>query len=60
MFKNNFTDFGFTRVQNAEKSGLVQNVFTRVASKYDLMNDILSLGLHRIWKQQLKFVRLVI
>jgi demethylmenaquinone methyltransferase / 2-methoxy-6-polyprenyl-1,4-benzoquinol methylase len=35
------------------KKGLVQNVFNRVYSKYDLMNDFMSLGIHRIWKKNL-------
>ena len=49
--KNKFTDFGFTRVKDSEKSGLVRNVFTSVASRYDVMNDIMSIGVHRLWKE---------
>jgi len=49
--KNRFTDFGFNRVKDSEKSGLVRNVFTSVASRYDLMNDIMSGGVHRLWKE---------
>ena len=45
------THFGFETVPEAEKAGKVQNVFTSVASKYDIMNDIMSLGIHRIWKE---------
>ena len=43
-------DFGFRRVPRAEKSGLVRDVFDRVASRYDLMNDLMSGGVHRLWK----------
>ena len=43
-------DFGFRRVSQAEKSALVRGVFERVASRYDLMNDLMSLGAHRAWK----------
>ena len=45
------TDFGFRRVPRAEKAGMVRAVFESVAPKYDLMNDIMSLGLHRVWKR---------
>lgn len=45
--------FGFQPVEPEEKTTLVQDVFNRVASKYDLMNDLMSLGLHRYWKDQL-------
>ena len=45
------THFGFETVLEAEKAGKVQNVFTSVASKYDIMNDIMSVGIHRIWKE---------
>jgi demethylmenaquinone methyltransferase / 2-methoxy-6-polyprenyl-1,4-benzoquinol methylase len=44
------THFGFQTVEEGEKAGLVHGVFTRVASKYDIMNDLMSLGIHRIWK----------
>ena len=43
-------DFGFRRVRRIEKAGLVREVFDSVASRYDVMNDLMSLGLHRIWK----------
>ena len=46
------TDFGFKKVAWDEKENLVLNVFSSVASKYDLMNDLMSLGIHRIWKKQ--------
>ena len=44
------THFGFTTVPVAEKASLVRGVFDRVAPRYDLMNDLMSLGIHRIWK----------
>jgi len=46
-------DFGFTRVPRAEKGELVRAVFDSVAPRYDVMNDLMSLGLHRIWKRVL-------
>lgn len=46
-------DFGFSQIARDEKSGRVADVFTSVADKYDLMNDALSLGVHRIWKSLL-------
>src|SRR5262249_7256193 len=42
--------FGFAEVPRAEKAARVRDVFARVASRYDLMNDAMSLGLHRLWK----------
>lgn len=45
--------FGFREVPEEEKERLVGNVFTSVASNYDLMNDIMSGGLHRLWKDRL-------
>ncbi|ARE40384.1 Ubiquinone/menaquinone biosynthesis methyltransferase UbiE [Rhodovulum sp. P5] len=44
------THFGFQTVSESEKAGMVHGVFTRVASRYDLMNDLMSAGIHRIWK----------
>ncbi|WP_423063177.1 bifunctional demethylmenaquinone methyltransferase/2-methoxy-6-polyprenyl-1,4-benzoquinol methylase UbiE [Candidiatus Paracoxiella cheracis] len=46
-----FTDFGYQRVPLQEKTQKVASVFTSVANKYDLMNDFMSLGIHRAWKQ---------
>ena len=45
-----FTHFGERTVRLDEKQRLVDDVFHRVADRYDLMNDLMSLGLHRIWK----------
>jgi demethylmenaquinone methyltransferase/2-methoxy-6-polyprenyl-1,4-benzoquinol methylase len=44
------THFGYAEVPEAEKAGRVQGVFRSVASKYDVMNDAMSLGIHRVWK----------
>ena len=44
------TDFGFRIVDEDEKAGLVRDVFSRVAPQYDFMNDAMSLGIHRSWK----------
>lgn len=50
---NNKTHFGYREVPTNEKVGLVKNVFDSVANKYDLMNDFMSFGMHRLWKQSL-------
>ena len=47
------TDFGFRRVPEADKEPLVRAVFESVAPRYDLMNDLMSGGLHRLWKATL-------
>ncbi len=44
------THFGFETVREDEKAGRVQGVFSSVANKYDIMNDVMSGGIHRIWK----------
>jgi demethylmenaquinone methyltransferase / 2-methoxy-6-polyprenyl-1,4-benzoquinol methylase len=44
------THFGFRDVAEDDKAGLVHGVFSRVASKYDVMNDLMSGGVHRLWK----------
>jgi demethylmenaquinone methyltransferase/2-methoxy-6-polyprenyl-1,4-benzoquinol methylase len=44
------THFGFEQVAEGEKAQRVAQVFSSVASRYDLMNDLMSLGLHRLWK----------
>jgi len=46
-------DFGFRRVPVSEKQGLVHSVFARVARSYDVMNDAMSMGVHRLWKHHL-------
>ncbi|HXF67521.1 MAG TPA: bifunctional demethylmenaquinone methyltransferase/2-methoxy-6-polyprenyl-1,4-benzoquinol methylase UbiE [Burkholderiales bacterium] len=45
------TDFGFRKVPEAEKARRVAGLFESVASRYDLMNDLMSFGLHRLWKR---------
>ena len=47
------TDFGFERVPPEEKPRLVRRVFESVASRYDLMNDLMSGGIHRLWKSEM-------
>ncbi|MFP6742783.1 MAG: bifunctional demethylmenaquinone methyltransferase/2-methoxy-6-polyprenyl-1,4-benzoquinol methylase UbiE [Alphaproteobacteria bacterium] len=47
------TDFGFQRVAMADKAGMVAEVFASVAPKYDLMNDLMSMGIHRLWKAEM-------
>ena len=49
--KPGMTHFGYQSVPDDEKSSLVRDVFDSVAPKYDLMNDLMSLGVHRIWKR---------
>src|SRR5512141_3037167 len=45
--------FGFRQVAADARQGLVNDVFARVAGRYDLMNDLMSGGLHRLWKDDL-------
>ena len=45
------TDFGYKNVPVDEKAGLVRGVFDSVASRYDVMNDLMSAGMHRLWKR---------
>ena len=45
------THFGFRDVPVGDKQKLVGEVFSSVASKYDLMNDAMSMGIHRVWKR---------
>lgn len=49
--EDNTTDFGFNRVNRGDKAGMVRGVFDSVAGRYDLMNDLMSGGIHRIWKR---------
>lgn len=44
------TSYGFRDVPEGEKQGLVNEVFHKVAKRYDIMNDVMSAGLHRVWK----------
>jgi demethylmenaquinone methyltransferase/2-methoxy-6-polyprenyl-1,4-benzoquinol methylase len=44
-------DFGYKQVAKTEKQNLVANVFNSVAQKYDVMNDLMSFGIHRLWKR---------
>ena len=44
-------DFGYKKVNPNEKPDLVKGVFDSVANKYDLMNDLMSVGIHRLWKK---------
>lgn len=46
----NTTHFGAETVRESEKAGRVQGVFSSVANKYDIMNDVMSVGIHRLWK----------
>ncbi|CAM4051260.1 bifunctional demethylmenaquinone methyltransferase/2-methoxy-6-polyprenyl-1,4-benzoquinol methylase UbiE [Psychrobacter arenosus] len=45
------THFGYKKVKKAEKQARVADVFTSVAKKYDIMNDLMSFGIHRLWKR---------
>ncbi len=47
---NRQTHFGFQTVDEDQKAGMVHQVFSSVASKYDVMNDLMSVGIHRVWK----------
>ncbi len=47
------THFGFKRVDREQKAGLVKEIFSNVAGRYDLMNDLMSAGVHRIWKNKM-------
>lgn len=48
---DNTTHFGYRNVRTEEKQGMVADVFHSVAAKYDVMNDLMSLGIHRLWKR---------
>ncbi|MDF1728574.1 MAG: bifunctional demethylmenaquinone methyltransferase/2-methoxy-6-polyprenyl-1,4-benzoquinol methylase UbiE [Sulfitobacter sp.] len=45
------THFGARQIPEEEKAGMVRSLFTGVANKYDVMNDVMSMGIHRIWKE---------
>lgn len=51
--KKTTVDFGFEDIEASEKTARVRNVFSSVASRYDLMNDAMSFGMHRLWKREL-------
>jgi demethylmenaquinone methyltransferase / 2-methoxy-6-polyprenyl-1,4-benzoquinol methylase len=51
MNSNKTTDFGFQKVPEGEKAAKVAGVFSAVANRYDIMNDLMSAGLHRLWKR---------
>ena len=46
------TFFGKQKIDQNKKTNLVQDIFTDVSSKYDLMNDLMSFGAHRLWKKR--------
>lgn len=48
---DNTTHFGYKTVETGDKASLVRGVFDSVATRYDIMNDLMSAGLHRIWKR---------
>lgn len=50
MLRDEMTDFGYQKIPRSEKAERVAEVFRSVADRYDVMNDLMSLGLHRIWK----------
>jgi demethylmenaquinone methyltransferase / 2-methoxy-6-polyprenyl-1,4-benzoquinol methylase len=52
MSDQKYTNFGFRKILYSEKQSLVDSVFSGVADKYDLMNDLMSLGIHRVWKRE--------
>ena len=49
--QDNTTHFGYKTVETGDKAGLVRGVFDSVATRYDIMNDLMSAGLHRLWKR---------
>ena len=49
--KNLKTNFGKLKVTQSQKTNLVQKLFSEINDKYDLMNDLMSFGTHRIWKK---------
>ena len=51
--QNKYTDFGFSRVKSKDKSNLVKKIFENVSGRYDLMNDFMRLGIHRVWKKSM-------
>ena len=53
MSSDRTTNFGFQNVPIERKNALVRGVFNSVAPNYDLMNDLMSFGIHRLWKSSL-------
>ena len=51
--ENKDTNFGFKKVNKDKKPRMVKGVFDSVAENYDLMNDLMSFGIHRLWKLSL-------
>jgi demethylmenaquinone methyltransferase / 2-methoxy-6-polyprenyl-1,4-benzoquinol methylase len=51
--QNKKTHFGFKEIELKDKAQMVHGVFSSVASKYDIMNDVMSFGIHRIWKNSM-------
>ena len=51
MANENTTHFGYKTVNADDKASMVRGVFDSVASKYDVMNDLMSFGVHRLWKR---------
>ena len=51
--ENQKFNFGKSKVSQSQKTKMVQNVFNKVTKKYNLMNDIMSFGTHRLWKKRL-------
>ena len=51
MTTSDTTDFGFEKIPSADKTRRVAGVFSSVSSRYDLMNDLMSFGVHRLWKR---------
>ena len=49
---NRSTDFGYNTIDANDKDSKVKDVFTKVADKYDIMNDFMSFGIHRLWKDE--------
>ena len=56
-FNSKFNFLNFDELNNKKKTSIVNNIFSSVYKKYDIMNDIMSLGLHRTWKK--KFIDII-
>lgn len=52
MPEQKYTDFGFKKIKFSDKQSFVNKVFSGVADRYDLMNDVMSFGIHRLWKRE--------